>query len=220
MFLSYFYTPLIDKPTRVDKKRGTYTPLDNIYTNVTQITNTINSGVFKTNYSDHYSIFYVTDLVISAQKNKYANKRDFSQKKSNVNKALNKYDWDQIYYNNYQNTFSNFQSMFSKCFMNNFPMKTTKIQYKNRLPYITSGLRKSIHYNHILKHIYVKNPTNENKQKCRTFNNKLTTLLRKREQDYIEEHLDLNKADMSKYWKVIKEIIGRGKIQITHPSLL
>ena len=30
VFLSYFYTPLIDKPTRVDKKRGTYTLLDNI----------------------------------------------------------------------------------------------------------------------------------------------------------------------------------------------
>ena len=37
VFLSYFYTPLIDKPTRVDKKRGTYSLLDNIYTNVTQI---------------------------------------------------------------------------------------------------------------------------------------------------------------------------------------
>ena len=80
VFLSYLYTALIDKPTRVDKKRGTYSLLDNIYTNVTQITNTINSGVFKTDYSDHYSIFCVTDLVISAQKNKFVNKRDFSQK--------------------------------------------------------------------------------------------------------------------------------------------
>ena len=77
VFLSYFYTPLIDKPTRVDKKRGTYTLLDNIYTNVTQITNTINRGVFKTDYSDHYSIFCVTDLVISAQKNTFVNKCDF-----------------------------------------------------------------------------------------------------------------------------------------------
>ena len=80
VFLSYFYTPLIDKPTRVDKKRGTYSLLDNIYTNVTQITNTINSGVFKTDYSDHYSIFCVTDLVISAKKNTFVNKRAFSQK--------------------------------------------------------------------------------------------------------------------------------------------
>ena len=127
---------------------GTYTLLDNIYTKVAQITNTINSGVFKTDYSDHYSIFCVTDLVISAQYNKIANKRDFFYI-STFNKALNKYDWDKIYYNNFQNTFYNFQNMFSKCFMINLPMKTTKFQYKNRLPYITSGLRKSIQYKHI-----------------------------------------------------------------------
>ena len=116
--------------------------------------------------------------MISAQKNKFVNKSDFRQKNiSNFNKALKKYECDQIYSNNYQNTFSNFQSVYSKCFMNNFPMKTTKIQYKNRLPYITSGLRKSIQYKHILRHIYAKNPTDENKQKCRTFNNKLTSLI-------------------------------------------
>ena len=173
-------------------KRDTYTLLDNIYTNVTLITNTINSGVFKTDYSDHYTIFCVTDLVISAQKNKFVNKSDFSPNNiSNFNKALNKYDWDQIYSNNYQNRFSNFQSMFSKCFTNNFPMKTTKIQYM--MPYITSGLRKSMQYKHMLIHIYAKNSTDENKQKCRTFNNKLTSHLRKREQDYIEEQLDLTK---------------------------
>ena len=83
-------------------------------------------------------------------------------------------------------------------------MKTTKIQYKNRLPYITSGLRKSIQYKHILRHIYAKNSTDKNKQKCGTFNNKLTSLLRKLEHDYIEEQLNLNQADMSKSWKVIK----------------
>ena len=135
--------------------------------------------IFKTDYSDHYSIFCVTDLVISAQKNKFVNKCDFSQTifpifiKLVINMSGIKYILITIKIN--------FQSVFSKCFMNNFPMKTTKIQYRNRLPYITSGLRKSIQYKHILRHIYAKNPTDENKQKCRTFN---------------------NKADMSKSWKV------------------
>ena len=65
MFLSYFYTPLIDKFTRVDEKRGTSLLLDNIYTNVTHTTNDIKSGLFKTQISDHYSIFCITDLVIN-----------------------------------------------------------------------------------------------------------------------------------------------------------
>ena len=59
------------------------------------------------------------------------------------------------------------------------------------------------------RHAYVKDSTDENKQKCRTFNNKLTSLLRKQEQDYIEEQLDFFLINMSKSWKVIKEIIGK-----------
>ena len=75
----------------------------------------------------------------------------------------------------------------------------------------TSGLRKSIKHKHTLRHAYIKDTTDENKQKCRTFNNKLTSLLRKREHDYMEEQLDLNKTYMSKSWKVIKKIIGKSK---------
>ena len=63
--------------------------LDNIYSNVTQITNTIHSGVSKTDYSDHYSIFCVTYLVIRTRNTKFINKRDFSQKNiSNFKKLL------------------------------------------------------------------------------------------------------------------------------------
>ena len=43
MFISYFYSPLIDKFTRVDEKRGTSSLLDNIHTNVTHTTNDIKS---------------------------------------------------------------------------------------------------------------------------------------------------------------------------------
>ena len=56
-FLSYFYTPLIDKFTRVGKITETATLLDNIYTNVTPNANSIKSGVFKTDIS--LFIFYV-----------------------------------------------------------------------------------------------------------------------------------------------------------------
>ena len=68
MFLSYFYSPLIDKYTRVGEKRGTYSLLDNMYTNVTHTTNDIKSRLFNTQISDHYSIFCITDLVINIQK--------------------------------------------------------------------------------------------------------------------------------------------------------
>ena len=75
MFLSYFYSPLMDKFTRVDKKRGTSSLLGNIYTNVTHTTNDIKSGLFKTKISDHYSLFYITDIGIqNVNKNIYEEK--------------------------------------------------------------------------------------------------------------------------------------------------
>ena len=135
IFLSYLYTPLIDKHTRVDKKRGTSTLLDNIYLNVTQITNTIHSGVFKTDYSDHYSIFGDTDLVIRTRNTTFINKRDFSKNYiSNFKKALDKYNWQTLPSNSCQTSFFRFQNIFSECFMNNFPTKNAKSKYNNRLP--------------------------------------------------------------------------------------
>ena len=71
MFLSYFYSPLIDTFTRVDEKRRTSSLLDNIFTNITHTANGIKSGLLKTQIADHYSLFCITDLVINIQKNIY-----------------------------------------------------------------------------------------------------------------------------------------------------
>ena len=46
---------------------------------------------------------------------------------------------------------------------------------------------------------------------CTTFNNKLTSLLRNRENEYIEEQLEFNKTNLPKSWNIIKEIVGKGK---------
>ena len=60
---------------------------------------------------------------------------------------------------------------------------------------------------HLLDFAYKKNPTETNKLKYTTFNNKLTSLLRNRESDYIE----FNKTNLTKTWMIIRGIIGKGK---------
>ena len=218
MFLSYFYTPLIDKFTRVDEKRGTSSLLDNIYTNVTHTTNDIKSGLFKTQISDHYSIFCITDLVINIQKKTFLKKRDFNNKnKSIYKKTLAKINWEKYFVTNFETSFSIFYTKFMDTFQNCFLEKTLKIGYKNRLPYLTAALRKSIKTKHILKHAYEKNPTIDNRLLCTTFNNKLTSLLRNREKEYIEEQLEFTKTNLPKSWKIIKEIVGKGKPHDSNP---
>ena len=57
LFLSYHFYNLINKPTRVTEDKSSI--IDNIYTNVSK---TLVNRIFKTDFSDHYSIFCVTDL--------------------------------------------------------------------------------------------------------------------------------------------------------------
>ena len=175
MFLSYFYSPLIDKFTRVDEKRRTSSLLDNIYTNVTHTANDIKSGLFKTQISDHYSIFCITDLVINIQKTTFMKKRDFNNKNKSLyeKNTLAKINWEK-YFVNFETSISTFYTKFINTFQDCFPEKTVKIGYKNRLPYLTAALQKSIKTKHILKHAYEKNPSKDNRLLCTTFNNKLT----------------------------------------------
>ena len=80
--------------TQSGQKRDAATLLDNIYTNVKPNANSIESGVFKTDISDHYSIFCITDFVtMGTRKKEFRTKRDFRKKNiSNFRKFLKKND--------------------------------------------------------------------------------------------------------------------------------
>ena len=131
-------------------------------------------------------------------KKTFLKKRDFNNKnKSIYKKTLAKINWEKYF----ETSFSFFYTKFMDTFQNCFPEKNVKIGYKNRLPYLTAALRKSIKTKHILKHAYEKNPTIDNRLLCTTFNNKLTSLLRNREKEYIEEQLEFNKTNLPKSWK-------------------
>ena len=106
MFL-YFYTPLIDKYTREDKKRGTSTLIDNIYANKTQTSNSIQSG-----------------LMMNTHKTEYVTKHVYSgEKYLHFIKYQDKFNWHNVFSNNFQSSFSLFLSNFSKLVNTNFPLK-------------------------------------------------------------------------------------------------
>ena len=202
MFLSYFYTPLIDKYTREYKKKGTATLLDSIYANTTHIVNSMKTGIFKTDITDHYSIFCITDQFTNINKSSFFTKRGFGNKNiSKFKKYLNNFSWTNILGGNCETTYTSFHIQFSQIFKTSLPENLTK------------ALRKSIEKKHILKYVYQKNPTVENQLVCTTFNNKLISLLRIREKEYIEGQLELNKTDLPRTWKIIKDIVGQTKTQ-------
>ena len=76
LFLSYHFYNLVNKPTRVTENKSSI--IDNIYTNVSK---TLVNGIFKTDFSDHYSIFCVTELTKLLAKNIPVIKREFNANK-------------------------------------------------------------------------------------------------------------------------------------------
>ena len=105
MFLSYYLYPLINKPTRVHGNRSS--TIDNIYTN---ISNVPVSGLFKTNFSDHYCIFCITYFNSLAVRAKEITKREFSNTNiQEFNKALSSHNWEVLYdADNFEQSFSYF----------------------------------------------------------------------------------------------------------------
>ena len=203
-FLSYYFHPLITKPTRVFKNKSSL--LDNIYTNFSNIAV---SGILKTEFSDHYSLFCITKEAKKNDSKVSHIKREFTEKNiSNFKKKLEGTDWSPIYDEDHlPKAFSIFQETFTTIFEDIFPLKEFLIKYKNRASYLTKGLKMSLKNKHILWDKYEKNPTTENKNVYTKFRNKLTGLMRKNERLHLENQLDLFQNEMGKSWKILRTVL-------------
>ena len=75
---SYEYIPLINKPTRVTGQTASL--IDNIYCNHVPSELTL-SGLFYTDVSDHYPIFYIENKYVNEEKSPRIRKRVFSERR-------------------------------------------------------------------------------------------------------------------------------------------
>jgi hypothetical protein len=83
------------------------------------------------------------------------------------------------------------------------------IRYKNRKPWLSDGLKKSIK---IKNNLYVKQLKNggiEHKERYKQYRNKLNHLLRMAEKRHITQLLEKYRFNMKKTWSVMKDIINK-----------
>ena len=165
----------------------------------------------KTDFSDHYSIFTFSNHKITPNITKAITRREFSERnKAKFCKALHNTSWDLLYsIEDTHDAFEYFHSVIQDLFGENFPPHNIKLNYSNKLPWITKGLRVSIKQKHILKNILEKNPTADNKMNYKRHRHALTSLMRTTERRYNEDQLELYKNDLRKVWKIMKEVIGK-----------
>lgn len=156
IFANHF-VPLINKPTRV--RANSATLIDNIYTN--HITAESTQGIFYTDISDHFPIFYGCPSFSTDTSPQYITKRVYSD--TNVNRfviLLETCDWNNVYESgDPQRAYSFFHKKFHDAYMQSFFMKTFKIKYHNRKPWLSKGLKDCINKKNKLYIKYKRYPT-------------------------------------------------------------
>ena len=153
----------------------------------------------------------MSNLKVKPKTDNIVLRRDFSESnKAKFYKAMKNLKWDTIYkIENAQSAYEYFEAVILELFENFFPLRKVRLKYSNKLPWVTKGLRISIKQKHSLQNKFEKNPTEENKLLYKRHRNLLTTLMRNTERLYHENQLELNKHDLRKSWKIMKEIIGK-----------
>ena len=108
-----------------------------------------------------------------------------------------------------QSYFSNFLRVFKKIYEESFPLTRVKIRYRNRLPWLSDGLKASIKHKNKLYLISLKHPTLYNISKYKQYKNKLISLLKIEEKHFYQSQIVQNKNNLRKVWTIVKEVINK-----------
>ena len=101
--------------------------------------------------------------------------------------------------------------MFKKIYEESFPLIRVKIRYRNRLPWLSDGLKASIKQKNKLYLLSLKHPTLYNKSKYKQYRYKLHSLLKTEEKHFYQSQIIQNKNNLRKVWTIIKEVINKKK---------
>jgi hypothetical protein len=156
------FFPLITKPTRITSTSATL--IDNIFSNKSDTTD-CNSGILLWAISDHYPIFFISYKDTINTEINYRLGRSHSEKnKIKFTNSLRDINWLPVTSNpDSQASYSSFHEIISKAYNSSFPITKTKIGYKTRLSWLTSGLKHSIQTKHKLHTAYLKKTSLDNK---------------------------------------------------------
>jgi hypothetical protein len=136
--------PIINKPTRISSTTATI--IDNIFIDSSELDNS-KSGILLWNISDHFPVFYIH---YAEEKDKNEDKFKIGRIHNLTNKAkftklINEIDWSPVTdSSDTQIAYTTFHNLLTEAYDQAFLITKTKINYSNRLPWLTPGLKKSI----------------------------------------------------------------------------
>ena len=190
------------------------TLIDNIFTNSYSVDNLLLQGLLIADISDHHAIFHIQDKYIQEndqfQLIRLCNERRINEYKDSICNI----DWSILdTYETCEAYFSHFLKMFKSVYDKSFPVIKVKKQYRNRLPWLSTGLKESIKCKNKLYRISLRHPTAYNITRYKQYRNLTTKLLKQQEKDYYQSQIVDNKNNLRKTWMIIKQVINQNKIK-------
>ena len=130
---SHHFAPLINKPTRIREKSATL--IDNIFTNNLD-TKSI-QGIFYTDITYHFPIFYGCKSLSTQSADQFVTKRMYhNDNVTRFENILQASNWQNVNEStDPQHAFSCFHKKFHDAYLQAFPMKTIKLNNRNRKPW-------------------------------------------------------------------------------------
>ena len=110
-----------------------------------------------------------------------------------------------------QSAFSLFYSRLIKLFDKHFPRKKIKLQYNTHKPWLTPTLKQSICIKNKLYRKLITIGSSYYECQYKIYRNKLTSLLKCAEKQYIADLLESNKSNLNKIRNILKHIMNRKK---------
>ena len=208
IFSSNFCFPSINKPTRVTNHSASL--IDNIYSNVPIQGSDYHAGVLTVSISDHYGIFCINNCSKIHNKNTQIVKRSFCDRNiANFKQCLLHESWDFVYLSSdLQSAFSRFQGVIDLHLNTNFKKRTIMMNYKNCYPWITEPLRTKHRRKNQLHAIATTSNDDNIMKEYKEAKKVLHSTLRNSVISYFGDQFELNKNDIFKTWKILKDIIG------------
>ena len=211
LMFSHSCIPRITKPTRVSSTSCTL--IDNIFSNNNSEAATSVSGIFYTDISDHFPVFHIDfsdcfDITELTYK-----KRIYSVEAVDLfYTTMQNVSWENVMNeSDAQHAYSIFYDTFSKAYDTCFPLRTFKHGYRNRKPWLSEGMKKSIKIKNKLFKKSKKSSNPEHETKYKQYRNRLNKLLADAERKHYSEILNKNKNNLKKSWRILKEIINKKK---------
>ena len=207
--LSYAIRPHIDQPTRITN--STQTLIDNIFSN--NYNDSLNGTIYS-DISDHLPIFTISRIKTPIMSNK--NNLGFHRKETKPNidsliADLSQEEWQDVYVEADVNSAYNvFIKKIRNLYDKNVPLvRNSSGKLRNKQPWITRGILKSILTRNRLYKLSLKQPNDVNRKKYKTYRNKLTSIIRLSRKMHFTQKLENSKGNTELMWKTINTLLNK-----------